>query len=140
MASKKKLLIQNDYDFLLFGISCGEKLYRLCWALNNQLNVSFSKGKDMEIAEKNQEVQTKFPVFSFRDEETLTDYKVILNKTENKFLVPEYKQADYLLMIQGGIPYSERSSILKKIKEVAFVQTSFEIDPRKIKSKESFIF
>jgi hypothetical protein len=140
MASKRKLLINNDYDFLLFGISCGEKLYRICWALNGQLKVSFAKGKDMEIAEKTQAVQTKFPVFSFRDEETLTEYRVILNRTENKFLIPEYKQADYVLMIQGGIPYSEKNNILKKIKEVAFVQTAFQIDPQKIKSKDSFVF
>lgn len=140
MAPKKKLLIQNDYDFFLFGISCGEKPYRLCWALNNQLKATFSKGKDMEVQEKNQTDQTKFPVFTFRNEEMFTDYRVILNKSENKFLVPEFKQADYLLMIQGGIPYSEKNSILKKVKEVAFVQTAFEIDPKKIKSKENFVF
>ena len=140
MAPKKKLLVQNDYDFFLFGISCGEKPYRLCWALNNQLRISFVKGKDMEVHEKNQPEQTRFPVFNYRNEEMFTDYRVIINKTENKFLVPEYKQADYLLMIQGGIPYSEKNSILKKVKDVTFVQTAFEIDPRKIKTKEHFIF
>lgn len=138
--SKKKLLLENDYDFFLFGISCGEKPYRLCWALNNQLKTTFSKGSDMEVHEKNQKEHTRFPIFSFRDEEMFTDYRVIINKTENKFLVPEFKQADYLLMVQGGIPYSEKGAILRKVKEVTFVQTAFEIDPRKIKSKENFSF
>ncbi len=140
MAPKKKLLIQNDYDFFLFGISCGEKPYRLCWALNNQLKATFSKGKDMEVHEKNQAEQSRFPVFKFRNEEMFTDYRVIVNKTENKFLVPEYKHADYLLMVQGGMPFAEKNSILKKVKEVTFVQTAFEIDPKKIKSKENFVF
>ena len=147
MAPKKKLLIQNDYNFFLFGISCGEKPYRLCWALNNQLKATFSKGKDMKVPaygtgkhEKNQGEQSKFSVFVFRNEEMFTDYRVIVNKTENKFLVPEYKHADYLLMVQGGIPFAEKNSILKKVKEVTFVQTAFEIDPKKIKSKENFVF
>ncbi len=140
MAPKKKLLVQSDFDFFLFGISCGEKPYRLCWALNNQLRATFSKTKDMEVHEKNQAEQSKFPVFSFRDEEMFTDYRVIINKTENRFLVPEYKQADYLLMIQGSIPFSEKNNILKKVKEVTFIQTAFEIDPKKIKSKENFVF
>lgn len=140
MAPKKKLLIQNDYDFFLFGISCGEKPYRLCWALNNQLKATFAKDKDMEIHEKNQTVQTKYPVFAYHNEEMFTDYRIILNKAENKFLVPEFKQADYLLMIQGSLPSVEKNSILKKVKEVTFVQTAFEIDPKKIKSKENFIF
>ncbi|MEK6615134.1 MAG: IPExxxVDY family protein [Bacteroidota bacterium] len=140
MATKKKLLIQNDYDFFLFGISCGEKPYRLCWALNNQLKTAFSKSKDMEVNGKNQSGQSKFPVFTFRNEEMFTDYRIIVNKFENKFLVPEFKQADYLLMVQGGMPFTEKKSILKKVKEVTFVQTAFEIDPKKIKSKENFVF
>ncbi len=147
MAPKKKLLIQNNYDFLLLGISCGEKPFRLCWALNNQLKAAFSKDKDMEVHEKNQSIQLKFPVFAYHNEEMFTDYRIILNKSENKtgltavrFLVPEFKQADYLLMVQGNIPSVEKLSILKKVKEVTFVQTAFEIDPKKIKSKENFIF
>lgn len=140
MALKKKLLIQNDYDFFLFGISCGEKPYRLCWALNNQLKATFAKDKDMEVQEKNQTTQLKFPMFAFRNEEMFTDYRVIINKSENKFLVPEFKQADYLLMVQGSLPSVEKNSILKKVKEVTFVQTAFEIDPQKIKSKENFVF
>jgi hypothetical protein len=134
MAPKKKLLIQNDYDFFLFGISCGEKPYRLCWALNNQFKANFSKDKDMETS------QTKFPMFVYHNEEMFTDYRVILNKSENKFLIPEFKQADYLLMVQGSLPSVEKNSILKKVKEVTFVQTAFEIDPKKIKSKENFVF
>ncbi|MBI3500538.1 MAG: IPExxxVDY family protein [Bacteroidetes bacterium] len=140
MAPKKKLLIHNDYDFFLFGISCGEKPYRLCWALNNQLKATFAKDKDMEVQEKNQTTQTKFPMFAFRNEAMFTDYRIILNKAENKFLVPEFKQADYLLMVQGSIPSVEKNSILKKVKDVTFVQTAFEIDPKKIKSKENFVF
>ena len=140
MAPKKKLLIQNDYDFFLFGISCGEKPYRLCWALNNQFKAAFAKDKDVEVQEKNQTVQTKFPMFAYRNEEMFTNYRIILNKSENKFLVPEFKQADYLLMVQGSLPSVEKNSILKKVKEITFVQTAFEIDPKKIKSKENFIF
>lgn len=140
MAPKKKLLIDNDYGFFLFGISCGEKPYRLCWALNNQLKVAFSKGKDMEIHGKNRDEHSRFPVFVFRNEEMFADYRVIVNKAENKFLVPEYRHADYLLMIQGGMPFLEKKSILRKLKEVAFIQTAFEIDAEKIKSKENFIF
>jgi hypothetical protein len=138
--SKKKLLVENDYEFFLFGISCSERSYRLCFALNSKLNATFSKSKDMEVKEKNQQELSNFPVFSFRNEEMFTDYRIIGNKTENKFLIPEFKQADYLLMVQGGMPYTEKGNILKKIKEVTFVQTAFEIDPKKIKSKENFVF
>ena len=138
--AKKKLLVENDYDFFLYGICCHEKGYRLCFALNNKLKTAFSKNKDIEVQEKNQKSQLKFPVFSFRNEEMFTDYHIIVNKAENKFLVPEFKEADYLLMVQGSMPYSDKIMILKKIKEIPYVQTAFEIEPKKIKSKENFVF
>ena len=94
----------------------------------------------MEVKEKNQSVLSNFPVFTFRDEEMFTDYRIIVNKADNRILIPEFKQADYLLMVQGGMPFAEKNNILKKIKEVAFIQTAFEIDPKKIKSKENFVF
>lgn len=138
--ARRKLLVENDYDFFLFGISCPEKSFRLCFALNNQLKASFAKTGNMELVEKNQALSVSFPVFTYRDEEMFTDYRVIVNKADSKYLVPEFKQADYLLMVQGGMPLSEKGNILKKIKEVTFIQTAFEIDPRKIKSKENFVF
>ena len=79
--SKKKLLIENDYDFFLFGISCPEKSFRLCFALNNQLKASFAKSHDVELHEKNQTLSAKFPVFTFRDEEMFTDYRLIVNRS-----------------------------------------------------------
>jgi hypothetical protein len=48
-----------------------------------------------------------------------TDYRIIVNKSDNRFLIPEFKQADYLLMVQGGMPQSEKNNILKKVKEVS---------------------
>ena len=147
MASKKRLLVEDNYDFFLFGISCPEKSYRLCFALNSKLKVSFAKTKDLEVGvstpsgqDENQKIQWKFPVFSFRNEEMFTDYHIIVNRIGNKFLAPEFKQADYLLMVQGGIPITEKGTILKKLKEIIFVQTAFELDPKKMKLKENLFF
>lgn len=137
---KQKLSIKNDYNFLLFGISCSEKPPRLCYALNHKLKAVFSKSKDIEVAEENQSNLLKFPVFSFCNEEMFTDYRIIVNRNKNRFLVSDYKQADYLLMVQGELPHSEKSFILRKIKEIGFVQTVFEMDVKKIRGKENLLF
>ena len=140
MAQKKKLLIQQEYDFFLFGISCSEKQYRLCWALNERLKASFMMAEPIMLKGKTDQDNARFPVFFFRDEENLTDLRLISNRQASKILVQEYRQADFLLLVQGGIPSAEKGNLLKKIKEVQFVQTAFEIDPKKIKSKDNFIF
>lgn len=138
--SKLKLQVDIDYDFFLFGIVCAEKPYRLCWALNQQLKTAFKKSDDRELAEKNKTDSVKFPVFSFRNEEMFTDYRIIVNKSDIRFFVPEYKHSDYLLMVQGGIPFSEKENMLKKIREINFIQTAFEINPKTLRSKENFLF
>lgn len=139
MPAKRKLSVKNDYAFFLFGISCPEKIYRLCWALNIQFRAKFTKEKDVEIYEKNS-LMGRFPVFWYHNEEMFTDYRIIINKTGNKFLVPEFRQADYLLFVQGCVPSVEKISVLKKLKEITFVQAVFEINPEKIKSRDNFLF
>ncbi|MFH1004889.1 MAG: IPExxxVDY family protein [Bacteroidota bacterium] len=133
---KRKLHIDTDYDFFLFGICCPVKPYRLCWALNNQLKVSFQKTEDWMLGSENQKNIFGFPVFFFRDEDLFADYRLIVNKIKNKIFLPEYKQADYLLMIRKGIPSLGKKIILQKIRNISFIQIVFEINPQEIKSRD----
>lgn len=41
--SKFQLQIDYDFDFRLIGISCHARDYRLCWALNNHLEIQLEK-------------------------------------------------------------------------------------------------
>ncbi len=136
----KNYLIHTEYDFLLLGISCGEKPYRLCWALNNHLKTAFQKGEDRESTEKNKIHRSRFPVFYFQDEEMHMEYRIIVNKMHNKIFISECKQADYLLMIHGEFSLIDKTPIMRKLKEVSFIQTIFEINLSNIKSKENLIF
>ena len=47
---------EYEYDFELFGISTHEKDYRLCWAINNSLNISLERSsEDVELIFPHQE-------------------------------------------------------------------------------------
>jgi hypothetical protein len=140
MASAKKLILPHHYNFSLTGISCHEKLYRLCWALNNTLGLTLKKDLDITLFDKKTNSTLMFPAFSFQDESTLISYRIISNKYKNKVLVAEHKQADYLFMIQGELLTADRNNLEKKIKQVSFIQTIFGISIEKIKSKDLFIF
>ena len=41
---------ESEYDFLLMGIFCAYRDYKLCFELNNALELSFEKLDDFEIA------------------------------------------------------------------------------------------
>lgn len=145
--AKKKLMVEFDYDFFLVGIACPEKVYRVCWALNEKLRTNLCKSSDLEVpdmtlsrAEQRKNTFLNFPVFTYHHEELFSDFRVIQNRKENKYLIPEYRQADYLLMVQGGFPYADRVEMIRKIKEVSFFQTAFEINPKSLKSKDNLLF
>ena len=138
--SKHKLEIEYDYDFHLLGISSHDKDYKFCWALNEKLGTDFRKGDDILIREKKSKDPDHFSVYEYQDEEMFTDFFIIVNRSGTALLIPEQKQADYLLMIKGNMTEEEKKEMMKKIKEITNVLTVFDIDPDKLKSKQNLIF
>jgi hypothetical protein len=138
--TKHKLDIEYDYDFHLIGISSHDKDYRFCWAVNNKLNTDFRKGKDIVIKDKKKTEADHFAVYEFQDEEMFTDFFIIVNRSGTSLLVPEQKQADYLLLVRGNMSEEEKKKMIKDVKDVPGVLTAFDIEPESLKSKGNLIF
>lgn len=161
--AKHTLILEPDYDFVLIGISSHEKDYRICWELNNILNIDLTKIEPLEIKGKKQLTPSHFSCFTFADEENFLEYFVLSNmseaklltskgntlfkndsdtdeSTENEWLVPEYKQMDYFYIIKGEVNKNEEEEIIKKIKEINAVLTTVLIDASTLKSRQNLIF
>ena len=137
--TKYKLDLDYDYSFALIGICSHLQDYRLCWALNKSLGLDLYR-LDKSIEMLRGEHCNQFFVYRFEDEEDHVSYSLIGNKTHGSVLVPEHKQADYFLKIEGGMP-DEIGLIINKIKAVKNVLTAFEIrEVELLKSKENLIF
>ena len=108
--------------------------------MNNKLAKDFQKGKDIISKEKKKTEADNFVCYEFRDEEMYTDFFIIVNRSGTSVLIPEHKQADYLLLIKGNVSEEEKKEIIKQIKEIPNVLTTFDIDPESLKSKQSLIF
>jgi len=79
-----------------------------------------------------------------KEEESLVSSGMLFqnqNTTLKTFnLVPEYKEANYLLKIDAdGIDINERP-ILNKLNEIPQVVTAYSIDVSKLKSRDNLIF
>lgn len=48
---------KTEYDFLLLGIYCAYRDYRICFELNHALELSFEKQDDFEIQLEKKELQ-----------------------------------------------------------------------------------
>ena len=136
--AKLVLEFEDDYDFQLIGICSHVKDYRICWELNQHIELDLVKEDNFSIYIKGNE-QT-YPFYKFHDEESLKEYYLIGNRGELGLLIPEESEIDYFLMIKGHIVNNEIEDLSKKISKIKSVLTTILIDTSQLKSKENLVF
>ena len=129
---------ESEYDFLLMGIFCAYRDYKLCFELNNALELSFEKLDDFEIA-LDKKGSGQFPLF-FADNPEEEEFFVIGNKGSNGFFVPELKQVDYFLIVRNYTRETTIENLIRKIKTIKIVSSVVEYDPAELKSGDLFLY
>lgn len=137
--NKKILRINYAYDFTLIGIITPMRIYRLCWFLNKQLKMDLARDDD-HVLKNSYRDEVFFPRYHFYIEESETDYFLIGNKGTDGYLIPENKEIDYFLIIYNLVNKNELKHLSKRLKEVREIQSVFQIDPQKLRSKENLLF
>ncbi|MGB0423772.1 MAG: IPExxxVDY family protein [Flavobacteriales bacterium] len=132
-----QLEVAYDYDFLLFGISCHEKIYRLSWFLNRELSMELAWCDELEMKVKGE--TSTYPYYRFEDLENETIYTLIQNRGAHGWFIPEMKQMDYLLKIELGNDL-DLEAFLKGLRNVPVVNGSYNLLFKAFKSKENLIF
>lgn len=149
----------EDSNFTLIGIHTSLPDYKLAYLLNRNLNTSFQKSKDTLIVEDGIQ-DACFSVFNYLDESMDVDWFLIANKfhgvsqvpienglfgaineTVNRtsYLIPEKKQTDYLVKIEGDFEEYIVYETIQEIKKMEQVMTSYIIDIATLKSKDFLI-
>jgi hypothetical protein len=108
--------------------------------MNNRLHTDFRRGRDIVIRDRKKTGPDHFSVYEYQDEEMFTDFFIIVNRSGTSLLVPEQKQADYLLLIRGNMSEEEKKEMIRNVKEVQGVLTAFDIEPESLRSKGNLIF
>ncbi len=143
-------------DYFLIGIHTDLAAYKLAYLLNQKLKYRFAKAS-FELDFK--DMQSKFSVFEFDDDNRYLTFHLIQNKSLGKviketndlfseiesvnttfYLISEKKKVDYFLKIEGGISSSELKKIIEQINEIEQIKISYEINPYELKSKDNLIF
>ena len=151
----------DPIDYLIIAIHSSLEDYRMAYFLNQNLPILLEKN-NQKIVIKSKNGNSFYSKFIFDDLEKDMIWQLIQNKNEivsatnNKiqnlffdekieveikaFLLPEYKNIDYILKIDNA-PYGfALEQIIQKISEIDEVLTVYEIDKNTIKSKNNLIF
>ena len=133
-------LVGNDqqYDFLLTGIICQHKDYRLCFELNRKLDINLVKCNDYELYFSVRKTYSSFAKFGCKNQ--YEDHFVLLsNKGTRATLLQEQPQLDYLLMITQNQPNDKYAMLAKTLKEIPIILGAFQLDPLQLPSREYLI-
>ena len=150
----------EDINYTLLSVHTSLEDFKLAYLLNQKLNLFLSKSKTSLETEKNHE-KSLFSVYEYQDDSQLRNWYLISNKhqglskkpfqndlfggvyesmTKTSYLIPEKKNTDYLLKIEGGFDsYSVRETI-QSINNIQQISTSYSIDTTTLKSKDFLIF
>ena len=135
--AKVTLELEYDYDFTLIGVSCHSRDYKFCWLINSFLDLNFTRQDSIQLKTRN--ITSEFANYTYTDDNSRLAYTLLINRGTQGFLLPEQKQADYLIKIEGGLSHTEEAEIIKNIKKIDVVLTAFIIDVNSLKSKQNLI-
>lgn len=135
--SKFSLELVEEYPYQVYGITASANDYRLCWYLNKELGLHFTRQPALEIYNKKKE-SINHEVFVFEDEDALVRYRLIQNKKGGSLFLPELPKADYLLVLDES-PVIDYENLIKRIKDIRPVLMVFPVDLNELKNKQNLL-
>ncbi len=142
MSKPKRHVLSLDaaIDFELIGICAHHSDYRLAWGLNQSLSIQLAKSDDPFVMQsKKGAILSQHSFHFWKDEINGTEFYLIKNKSEGKFLIPEKSQIDYFFVIRENLIY-EMDDLLDTIKQVNSVMAAYIFEPESLPSAEMMIF
>jgi hypothetical protein len=163
MAIHKLNIEDFDYDdeFVLIAIHTSLEDYRLCYFINQILNISLKKA-DYEVLISNKNGETNFSKFDFDDQKKNVFWHLVQNKNKisikekstnfnlfqnttiesstKVYLLPEFKKVDYLLKIDNENDTINETEITTLLNSIERISTVYSIDLNTIKNKNNLIF
>ncbi len=134
-----KLAVEPDYLFFLIGISSHENDYHLCWAINQKLNLNLQKRANYALFDPKLNINREFSFYAFEDDESLLTYYLLSNRCDDGFLIEEFSNIDFLMQVHGDLSEKAKEKLIRNLRSIPVIITSFAIDPLSLKSKDRLL-
>jgi hypothetical protein len=123
----------------MVGISCYNRDYELCHAINNKLKIELKKEDEMIVVDGKTGQSSEFPLFSFEDDYNII-YMLIGNSGSRSLLIPEHDKFDYFLLIKNTNRDYNVPDLIAELRSIPMVVLLLKIIPGTLKSKQNLIF
>jgi hypothetical protein len=126
------LILDDEIEFPIIGISSALSDYRLVWELNTYLGLSFQKGDDcFNIPNKNKQLMS-YEYYLHEDEDDFSKFFLVKNKQKASTLFAQNEKLDFFLILRENYAYTveDLTLELRKINGViavfSFSSSNFE--------------
>lgn len=116
----------NQSQYCFIGISAHCRDYTLGFHLHQKMGLIFQKKDDFR----------GFSFYSCPDENGFYHYYLLGNRSEESVLIPEFRQMDFLFIMDGPVRKTWKETIIKGIRGIPNVIMAFEIASDSIKNFE----
>lgn len=131
--------VDDHLDFDVIGIICAFKDYRLCFEINQLLDINLQRVNDLELTLEKKGSTGLFSLYQYSSIDN-EQFFLISNKGNNTWFVPEQKHIDYFMMIRNRAFFTELNTLMKKLKNIPLINSIIIIDAVKLKSADHFLY
>jgi hypothetical protein len=138
----KKIFLESRSEptyYTLVGISCHHRDYRISFLLNQALEFNLVKHEDLTVPVAGSEGTSCYSFYFYRDEDLRNAYYLLSNRSDEQVLIPEMKQVDFILIVEGEFTKNRKDTVLKAIRNIPNVLMANEIKFTAIKNYENLL-
>ena len=125
--------------YTLTGISCHLRDYRLSYLLNENLGFEMVRLEDLPCITPGAKESSPFSLFRWKDEDHYNVYYLLANRSGESLLIPQMRQADFLLLVEGPFKKKQQDELLARLRRVPNINTAFGIPFSSVKNYENIL-
>jgi len=125
-------------EYHAIGISSHLKDYKLCWNLNNILEINLQKNNNFISSKKKSNLE-EYSFYHYYDLNQRCFYYLLSNKKNNSFLIEKMPETDYVLLMKGYMNQQKINDIVINIKKTTNILTAFLINMEKYNEMNGFL-
>jgi hypothetical protein len=128
-------------DCHLIGIVAPIKEYSFIWHINQKLGLNMRLNNSNEIQLLKKKRKYFFSIFEYKFTQVKLEYYVYCNKYDGEYLLPEFKNLDYLWLTRDdNINEESTKNLIQAIRQLPNVQMVNSLSHVNLKNREYLIF
>lgn len=135
--------VEFDFEYDLIGIISDVKEYKVAWLVNKVMELQLEKHEDLEFLMPGKK---KLLISNFSEEREHCTVRLLRNKAyvdngiSKPFLLPEMKNYDYFIQIDGEYSLMSVDELKIELRKYPMIQYADRIDVNTLKSKENLVY